>query len=291
MPIGLVASWPRARSATALFLAGAAWGCTSLVGLDDWAASSTSTGADGGCGTACGGDGDAATGSTSGSTGGSGGGSSSGGAGDGGAGAGQGALCSQESIGVLQDSFDDGQTDTALWTGYDGGGASVSEEVGFLSVFVAESTAGSYAGYWTLNPHDLRGCGVALQVPTVTSEGTNAETYLAVTSVDGTEMIVLKKEAGMLHFQHWSMDVLITNLPVDYDSTAHAYWQVLHVGGTSWKGRASSDGVIWQELGTLDVDAPELAETARVNIGAGSYQPEVMPGGAEFRNLVTSAGN
>jgi hypothetical protein len=170
------------------------------------------------------------------------------------------------------------------WVPFGTSGASVSITNGRVRVDLPRSgLTKAYAGLVTDGPYDLSGKRLSIEVPTMVNTSGHAQALVQLLDTEGavTYTAGFEQQNGSLHaFVHGA------GAPGDqfvvYDSLAHHYWQVRESAGTLFF-ETSPDGTTWTTV--LASSAVFDSTRARIELSAGIYQPEVLPGAAEFDNL------
>jgi hypothetical protein len=154
-----------------------------------------------------------------------------------------------------------------------------------LEIAPSASVLGShYNGYVSVPALDLTNAAASVEV-IQTADG-NADTYLAV-CIDGQNHYKIQKEGGSLYFAQVVAGVT-TGPFISYSPVDHRFWRIRHIQPThSIVFETSPDGEVW----TMQWSVPQKlsVDALRLEIGAGTNEPENAPGTAIFDNFQVAA--
>jgi hypothetical protein len=185
--------------------------------------------------------------------------------------------------GLLADSFS-GVAPDPRWDVFGNRGASAAIVNGRVRVDLSKTgQASDYAGFVSAGRYDLSEKRLSIEVPTMVSTSGHAQALVQLLDPEGTITYTagFEQQSGSLHaFVHGP------GAPSDrflaYDALAQRYWQVRESAGTLFF-ETSPDGTAWTTV--LASSAKFDARRARIELSAGLFQPELLPGVAEFDNL------
>lgn len=171
---------------------------------------------------------------------------------------------------LVSDDFEDGVIDPA-WTSYSDAGTTLEEADGVLRVaFSGEAQA--WAGYLTIDSHDLRGGSLGAEVRQV-----GGMTILELKS--GNTRIQTYADLGTLHATVMVDAETITSFETDYLADVHVHWRMREQEGRiHWE--TSADGTTWSELDARPAPLP-LDDVTVVVSGGG----DVGDAAAEFESV------
>ena len=158
---------------------------------------------------------------------------------------------------LVSDDFEDGVTGPD-WTPYSDAGTTLEEADGALRV-VYSGASPAWAGYATVDAHDLRGGSIAADVRQVggmtilelNAGGTKVQTYANLTTLHATVMVDGET---------------ITSFETDYLPDSHVHWRMREQDARiHWE--TSANGVDWIELDGRPTPLPLDAVTLLISGG------------------------
>lgn len=196
---------------------------------------------------------------------------------------------------TFTDTFDDGVRDSSKWvvgtiagTIYFGPPAfdtaiTVREAGGRLEILPRTNVSGDhYSGYVSASTWNLTNSAVSVEA--LPAPGGGTDTILAV-CIDNQNFAMIVREGDGLYFdQVEAGNRLITGLT--YNATQHRFWRIRHsnAGGLDTISfETSATGTSWTVQRTDPRDIPVTA--MRIELSAGTWQPEPAPGIAAFDNF------
>lgn len=193
---------------------------------------------------------------------------------------------------LLADDFDDNARDTAKWqfgailgTIYSGAAGNdplvqALERNARLEIVPRTGVSGDhYHGYLSA-PLDLTGANVSVRV--VQTAGGEADTFLTI-GTDGQNFAAMGAEGGYLFFDQVVSGQRSVSI-MSYQPAVHRHWRIRHAtANDTLVFESSADGAAWTTLRTSPRQL--LLGAARIELGAGTWQPESAPGTAIFDDL------
>lgn len=179
----------------------------------------------------------------------------------------------------LADNFNDNSLNTALWTEFEAGSATITEQNQRMEMsYPASSTSSTDGDISSVDLWDLTLSAAFLNVITVPSSSTSADAEMRL-SVDSSNWFRWVYEAGTLYAQRRISGSNTTVFSVAYNASTHAWWKISESGGTvTWW--TSTDGLNWTSQGTY---GHSLNLTGvRVLIAGTCFQNETSPGSFVF---------
>lgn len=192
---------------------------------------------------------------------------------------------------VLTDDFTDNTRDAAKWSvgavfgtvyagaaGYDPA-ITVAERSTRVEITPRTGQSGDrYAGYVSATATDFTGGAASVEVQQVA--GGFADTLLCV-SKDSQNFALMVAEGGGLYCIQ-SVNGAFSVSGIGYNATQHRHWRIRHAA-PSIVFEASANGSSWA---VIHSEPARFALTStRVELGAGTWQPESAPGLAVFDNF------
>ncbi len=180
-------------------------------------------------------------------------------------------------INTLTDTFTGTTIDAAKWQVI--GTASRTTQNGTLNVAPSNTAAGIY-GISSKARYDLTNNAVMVEVPQVTTIGSQAETQLLL-DLDGANQIAIGTKANNLYLRH-RLNSTVTNTNVTYSATNMRWWRIREAGGTVFL-ETSSNATTWTVRRSFakGFDLTNL----KLSLLAGTFQTIASPGTAKFDNL------
>jgi hypothetical protein len=193
--------------------------------------------------------------------------------------------CSPGNIDQLADDFADDDLNDALWWSYDASGTSLTEVGGEIVLDYADGSSANnaYAGLYSQQNYDLRGCALSIEVREMMTATTNGEFYFVATRPDsnGDDQLLFYFYDGQMWFSVREGGVK-TEASVGYDAVEHRFWRIREQGGTVHL-ETSSDGV------SFDVQhsetTPGFVNSVQVVAEGGTWAPVAAPGVVRLDNL------
>jgi hypothetical protein len=182
---------------------------------------------------------------------------------------------------TITENFDDNLYNAALWgNAYDDNLTTYAETGGRLVINLGANSANDWAGYMTSTGYQLANDRVFVEVPQISSPGTNTVLLLA-TSQTASNGPSIESEVGRLEFRKRAGGAIMDLADVTYNAVEHRWWQIRDSNGrTYWE--LSRDGVSW----TIGYEEPSAANTtAFITLVAGTNSAIASPGSAVFDNL------
>lgn len=192
----------------------------------------------------------------------------------------------------FSDNFNDNSLNTSLWVEAEAGGATFTEQNSRGEVALASSsTSSSVARIDSITPRSLVGSQAYLQVTTVTSGGTDADSIFLISAeatplatIGATNGFRFIKERATIYAQRIVAGVITSVASTAYNGTTHAWWKIRESGGTIY-WEVSTDGTTWNSFASY---AHSMNIGAMyVHIGAACYKAETNPGNFFFDNFNT----
>lgn len=179
---------------------------------------------------------------------------------------------------LVGDDFDDGVR-APFWGAFADPGTSVTEQNGRLVITPAMNTAPAHAGYFTHRYYDLRESHISIEIVQMVEPG-SAQAYLQV-RLDAGEQLEFLQTGGQLNFVDWRNGVGNDLGSVEW-SAAVRFWRLRETAGTTY-WETSSNGTVW----TVRASQPSRPglDHVQVQIGAGTYMSEPMPGVLRVDNV------
>lgn len=147
-------------------------------------------------------------------------------------------------LSALQDSFVGPALNTALWTAFTGGSATLVNGNGMSTNFGATTSSSTDGDITSNTTYDLTGVRCFMQVPSVSGSfaaNTDCSFRLRITNAN---YLQIQYEAGTLFFQKVVASAQTNIANVTYNGSTHAWWGFRESGGTTfWE--TSSDGINW----------------------------------------------
>jgi hypothetical protein len=159
---------------------------------------------------------------------------------------------------LVSDDFEDGLIDPA-WTSYSDEGTTLEEADGVLRVAFS-GDAEAWAGYLTVERHDLRGGSLGAEIRQV-----GGMTILELGS--GNVRIQTYADLATLHATVMVDAETVTSFETDYVADVHVHWRMREQEGRiHWE--TSADGTTWTELDARPAPLP-LDDVSIVVSGGG----------------------
>ncbi len=147
---------------------------------------------------------------------------------------------------LISDDFEDGVIDP-VWNSYADDGATLEEADGALRVLYSGDSE-AWAGYLTVEGHDLRGGSLAAEIRQV-----GGMTILELNA--GTVKVQTYADVVTLHATVMVDGETVTSFETDYLAAEHVHWRMREKDGRiHWE--SSPDGTSWNELDARPVPLP-----------------------------------
>jgi hypothetical protein len=182
---------------------------------------------------------------------------------------------------TVTENFDDNMRNVALWgNAYMDTLTAYAETGGRLVINLGVSSANDWAGYISTTGYQLANDRAFVEVPQVSSPGTNT-VFLLFASLAFNDGPSIESEGNRLEFRRRVGGAIMDRADVIYNSTAHRWWQIRESNGTTY-WELSPDGTTW----TTAYQEPSASNTtAFITLVAGTNSAIPSPGAAIFDNL------
>jgi hypothetical protein len=120
----------------------------------------------------------------------------------------------------------------------------------------------------------------AVEVPDNAAD--EAESFLRVAADSLSRQIRIGNENGLTYYSIRENGSNVVYLDLPYNPSAHRWWRIREGGGMiHWE--VSPDGLMWTQLNAAIT--PSWVDSIEINIGAGTYGTENVPGDFAFDNV------
>ena len=184
-------------------------------------------------------------------------------------------------LSTFTDDFNDNTEDVAKWGNSYNSSATRAETNG-QAYFTLSDTGSHYSAYASTNTYNLTKSYAFVQVPVMCNTNTAAEAFMTLHDNGNNNNLEIMQEAGLLYFRQRVSGTTTNLYSIPYSQLNHQWWRIRESSGTIfWE--TSPDGFNWKVQ--YSKTTPIAIGALYVDIGAGTYQVEVLPGGVAFDNF------
>lgn len=137
-------------------------------------------------------------------------------------------------LNTLQDPFIGANLNTALWTQFTGGSATMSYGNGASTVFPATTSGSTDGDLSSIGTFDMTGNGAFLNVMSVPLAAAANTDCSFLLKKDASNYLQIQVEAGTIFAQKVVANVQTNITSQAYSPTKHAWWQIRESGGTTF---------------------------------------------------------